>query len=81
MKLLAHPDSNAIKYEAFHVFKCFASDYEKNFVSKMRPPVHGRVRYQQSARKDLGNFNFSLVRNRYSWSVQGTESRKSLERK
>ena len=24
MNLLAHPDSNAIKYEAFHVFKCFA---------------------------------------------------------
>lgn len=36
MKLLAHPDSNAIKFEAFHVFKCFvASPSKSHGVSKM----------------------------------------------
>lgn len=36
MKLLAHPESNAIKFEAFHVFKCFvASPSKSHGVSKM----------------------------------------------
>jgi len=30
MNLLAHPDSNAIKYEAFHVFKCFVASPSKS---------------------------------------------------
>jgi len=30
MKLLAHPDSNAIKFEAFHVFKCFVASPTKS---------------------------------------------------